>query len=390
MANAYDLDTALQVKIHINLPANSWDIITDDIATFSADNKVTGYSNFVNYIINYYIENKRYPACFDSKLKVIDNNIKELCSFFNNLDKKAKSKATQKDISLKSLTKEQVEIIRASYIKDLINETIEKYNSYPKGEAKKIDLNKAAKENFNSMRQLVKITSSGKSRGIEETHIFSEIFDAPSVLARAILIDYTSLSHAERCKICKYDICDKIDRSIKEKRSIRVSFFDNNEYITVIPYGIVTDKYSIHSYLVGLYEDKASRNAGAIVLREISRIKKVVGENDHMTLSKDEKANIKADILAKGVENLLANKHICKVKFTKGGISKYNKLLYQRPIAIDIDKDNDIYTFNCTKFELIKYFRRFGQDAIIISPSDVHEDMLKEYKKAVEAYSKCN
>ncbi len=118
MRDPFTLDTTSQVKLHINLPEIAWDIIMDDISSLSEGNIVNGKSNFVNYLVNHYIENKLYPTNFDNELKSITNRVNDLNSLFTKIDKTTKSKSGNKASTFKTLSNEHLkQHILASLLK---------------------------------------------------------------------------------------------------------------------------------------------------------------------------------------------------------------------------------------------------------------------------------
>ncbi len=58
-----------------------------------------------------------------------------------------------------------------------------------------------------------------------------------------------------------------------------------------------------------------------------------------------------------------------------------------RPRIYTIDKDDKhLYTFRCTEIQAINYFFKFGWDANIISPVELHEKMKLRYSRSLKTY----
>ena len=74
------------------------------------------------------------------------------------------------------------------------------------------------------------------------------------------------------------------------------------------------------------------------------------------------------------------------VRLTDRGVQKFKVILKNRPEVFR--KDGNTYYFNWPKFQIEEYFKRFGKDAIIVSPEECHEDMKTFYGKALGAYRK--
>ena len=63
----------------------------------------------------------------------------------------------------------------------------------------------------------------------------------------------------------------------------------------------------------------------------------------------------------------------------------YQTILHQRPSYIH--KDGNLYTFNCTRRQAANYFFKFGKEALVQQPQELHEQMLQNFKDAVSTYS---
>ncbi len=74
-----------------------------------------------------------------------------------------------------------------------------------------------------------------------------------------------------------------------------------------------------------------------------------------------------------------------KVQLTKEGKKLFEKIYLYRPEPIEID--GDIYTFNCSKNQLLYYFERFGDRAIILSPKKHGIFMRNYYWYAYKKYN---
>jgi predicted DNA-binding transcriptional regulator YafY len=73
------------------------------------------------------------------------------------------------------------------------------------------------------------------------------------------------------------------------------------------------------------------------------------------------------------------------VKMTSNGIRKFHIITKNRP---DIQKiDGELYYFDCPETQLEEYFKRFGEDAIVIEPLSLRSKLKKYYDKAAAAYT---
>ncbi len=73
-----------------------------------------------------------------------------------------------------------------------------------------------------------------------------------------------------------------------------------------------------------------------------------------------------------------------KVQLTEKGKKLFNKIYLYRPTPIQIE--GDIYTFNCSANQLLYYFERFGDSALILSPKKLGIFMRNYYYFALKKY----
>lgn len=73
-----------------------------------------------------------------------------------------------------------------------------------------------------------------------------------------------------------------------------------------------------------------------------------------------------------------------KVQLTPKGQKLFNKIYLYRPTPISIE--GDIYTFNCSANQLLYYFERFGDSALILSPKRLGIFMRNYYHFALKKY----
>ena len=73
-----------------------------------------------------------------------------------------------------------------------------------------------------------------------------------------------------------------------------------------------------------------------------------------------------------------------KVQLTKKGKALFKKIYLYRPTPVSIE--GDIYTFNCSANQLLYYFERFGDNALILSPKRLGVFMRNYYYFAYKKY----
>ena len=73
-----------------------------------------------------------------------------------------------------------------------------------------------------------------------------------------------------------------------------------------------------------------------------------------------------------------------KVQLTEKGKKLFEKIYLYRPTPVSIE--GDIYTFNCSANQLLYYFERFGESALILSPKKLGIFMRNYYYFALKKY----
>ena len=73
-----------------------------------------------------------------------------------------------------------------------------------------------------------------------------------------------------------------------------------------------------------------------------------------------------------------------KVQLSEKGKALFRKIYLYRPEPVSID--GDIYTFECSANQLIYYFQRFGENAVILSPGKLGIFMRNYYRFALKKY----
>ncbi|MCF0158881.1 MAG: WYL domain-containing protein [Veillonella sp.] len=324
-----------QAKLHINLPFLTWELISNDMHDFADTMHSEGYSSFVNRIVINYISSGRYPAHLNDMLESLGKETREYA----------------------------------------INE-IKKEFDLPKEMGRKVDLNKKCLQELESISLIID----------NQKPLVAQVFDTTGLFIRAILIDYSKQRYDTRYLIYRNDLSSAIADAIKDRYSINVTFTDNTTS-EVIPYGIESDSYRVHTYLVGL--SPKTRSLKDITLRKLSSIKRVTFGKSNTCLTKEETSAIREVIKVNGVSFVRAQTSDFVVYLTHNGEKLYKDMAINRPRHLPQspeEKEKHLYRFVCTKFQIKTYFRRFGADAVIVSPEKVRQEMLEEYREALRAY----
>ena len=81
------------------------------------------------------------------------------------------------------------------------------------------------------------------------------------------------------------------------------------------------------------------------------------------------------EILIRGPMYMSSEPIDIKVEFTIKGLESLKRQIYMRPAYYEIDKDNrHIYTFHCSKMQIMNYLFKFGWDAKVLEPADLRNE----------------
>jgi predicted DNA-binding transcriptional regulator YafY len=103
------------------------------------------------------------------------------------------------------------------------------------------------------------------------------------------------------------------------------------------------------------------------------------------SLSSSEKKEIEEKIAHGRVQFLIGEKQECVVRLTQKGKQMYKAIQYMKPLPSEIDEDGN-YHFECSTYQILQYFYRFGGQAQVLQPQSLRELLREEYRKAYEAY----
>ena len=148
--------------------------------------------------------------------------------------------------------------------------------------------------------------------------------------------------------------------------------------IEVSPFNISLTKEEMHLYLLS-YTSKSYKTMklssidSAVVLDKPCEI-----PEDAITILTKMSRNNPQFIFNQNTQPIV-------VQFTDKGLTMFKKIYLHRPTPTSIN--GNIFTFDCSYTQAIYYFTKFGQDAKILSPDYVKEEMFSFYKNALETYS---
>ena len=205
----------------------------------------------------------------------------------------------------------------------------------------------------------------------------------PGKYLKALVEDYASKPYSERELIYFADRVTLIKTAIKERRKLSVKFSDERHYI-IYPVKLVKDPMAIYNYVVGYSFNKEDKAKSPVSLR-ISGDFDIRLMNGEFSLSKEDIKNLNNCINNKGIQFLIGEESDIVVILTERGKQKFSSQIHLRPSPVEVRNGNE-YVFRCTPAQAEFYFVKFGKDAYIKEPEDLHRKMLNIYHEAYKVY----
>ena len=195
---------------------------------------------------------------------------------------------------------------------------------------------------------------------------------------RNMFASYASLPQDRREGIIFKEQKNALLQAIKEKNKVFLSFTQGKRNaMELSPYALTTTKEELHAYLIG------SDGNRCIPLR-LSRIQTVTILREESIFSEEEIFNLER-MLEHGPQFPYSpQEEEITVELTDKGKEKFKKIYLHRPTPVRI-QDN-FYIFRCSYAQAIQYFCRFGNDAYVVSPRRVRDEIQYFYKKGFFAY----
>lgn len=323
----------MEEKIKIHLTKEVYEILLKDCEAFEFF-KVNGELNknafLSKLIINYY---KTYQDKENNLINIISNELKEQVKDY-------------KDLTMKLVNK------------------INKFST------------SSNKEKFSSIISFKPTKETKMALSYIENYLL--VGTGLSEFFRNMFSSYASLSQDQREKIIFKTQYETILKAIKEDKKIFfTTMHGNGSTHESSPFSISTSKEELHCYLLTKYKDNYKSY-------RLNRIIEVTIINQNRELSEEDTSNF-LRIIEHGPQfSYEENESQIIIKLTSKGKTLFRSHYIHRPKVDYID--GDYYYFSCSYAHIKTYFRRFGKEAFVVSPSLLQKDFMKFYLQAHESY----
>ena len=219
--------------------------------------------------------------------------------------------------------------------------------------------------------------------------------DKIGLFFKAVLEEYCEQTYVVRERIYYQDFVDEIQLAIDYRKLLKVTLkskskrtgFEKNNIMYVKPLCITQDSEQFYNYLVGMtsISREGPWQIGSI---RLTSILKCEHQMHPMTISSSLQTEIENEIKRKGIQFLSDHYPAQKilVKLTPRGMRMYQSMLHLRP-QYQAKTIDGILEFNCSVHQIKNYFFKFGEDALILEPTELANWFTDKYQRAVNRYS---
>lgn len=227
-------------------------------------------------------------------------------------------------------------------------------------------------------KAVITLTVSGASYNvirIIENNLLQE--KSLSGYMKDMFASYLSIPRSRREEIIFRETYDDIRRAISGRKKISLSSTSNEYTFLVEPYFIAASKEEQCNYLLCL--DSKSKKTRTF---RISRIRNSFVTSDGFEV--DEKVYERLNTIAIRSPHTAAPDIHAVIRLTEAGVRKYKLIVKNRPAITKIA--GDVYHFDWPETQLEDYFKRFGEDAVVLRPASLKARLRNYYERALEVY----
>lgn len=206
-----------------------------------------------------------------------------------------------------------------------------------------------------------------------------------AALIRGMLRLYCREPMYRREQIVFNDIYIGLCNACKNKETIAIKYKWKKGFYNVIPYTITVGKEEMFNYFLCVERYNGKQVTKSYRLNRVESLKQ---NHQKYDIENNVENYLKLMIKYGPQYSINGDIDIC-VELTEEGVRKYNRIYQGRPF---IRKDqHDIKVgenyFTCSQDQAFIYFRKFGKDAIVISPDLLKEKMIRFFTEAYNAYN---
>lgn len=202
-------------------------------------------------------------------------------------------------------------------------------------------------------------------------------FQSTASFFRRMFVSYSKKTKNEREKLVHLEVFKKLQAAIEQDVTVTIKLLSGDILTNASVYGIFPAKEELFNYAL-IY---AGHNQ-TIRLAKISAVTLLANKADIPALNKEYFKKQAECAPQYPIYNTDFDE--IKVALTQRGKELFEKIYLYRPTPVRIE--GDIYVFNCSAHQLMYYFERFGDSALILSPKRLGIAMRNYYHFALKKY----
>lgn len=195
---------------------------------------------------------------------------------------------------------------------------------------------------------------------------------------RRMFIAYSQKTKNEREKIIYADVFAQLKKAIKKGVKACICSKTDGVWKNVTVYAVEHSKEELFNYAL-IYTGKTNMTVRLASIKTVSLLsqKADIPQFNRALFDRQIACAVQYPMYNTDDEPI-------KVQLTDKGKKLFNKIYLYRPTPVSID--GDVYTFNCSGNQLLYYFERFGDNALILSPKRLGRFMRDYYHFALKKY----
>ena len=195
---------------------------------------------------------------------------------------------------------------------------------------------------------------------------------------RRMFLAYTKKAKNEREKIIHKENYEALQKAIKQGVKVCIQLQKGNVMKDISVYAISASKDELFNYVL------LCENHHNVTIR-LASLKSVSLLSTPMRIPEENKILFDRQLAcAPQYPMYSSDNEPIKVQLTEKGKKLFEKIYLYRPTPIQIE--GDVYTFDCSANQLLYYFERFGDSALILSPKKLGIFMRNYYHFALKKY----
>ena len=213
----------------------------------------------------------------------------------------------------------------------------------------------------------------------------SKYYPRISSYVKAVIEEYCRLPYIRREWVYFKQYFNIITGAMQANRQLEVTVQDGRHFL-VHPCRIMTDNLDSAYYLAGFSRfpgEKISEKVPASF--RISSLVDVILLDDPAYVSGKDQTALDKKIDKRGVQFLLSQETLIRVRLTPNGQLRLRRMTALRPRCKK--QEGDIYTFECTELQAEYYFTSMGADCEVLEPLSLRSKFADIYINTAKIYS---